>query len=227
MPRVRFEEHPPIVPVLTICVIGVLGYELIIHGSEILKVLFSGMQQTSHVFWEGALQLFEALTVGVGSAAASTVVLSSIVIPVTAVSIYVLFRKAEDKPRAWIVALGLFLDPLFIDLLKDLIGKKDPATQFAVSAFGVLTFLIACSLWNKKLPTTSNPKSKGYVAARVLAIFLYLLPTICVVGLLTMSRQDTVLETLKSLKEWNIIGLCGLVLTAVVGISLSRFYEGP
>ena len=179
-------------------------------------------------FWKG-FTAFSALLVGaVGPVAASGIILSCIVIPVTTVSIYTIFRKVKEKPKALIVAISLFLDPLFIDFFKDEIGKEDALKKLLIDAFGVVTFLAASYFWNRATGEKAEEKKKSErILARAAAIILFLLPTLGMIGYLAAETNGNWDEFITHLTPQNCVGLTGLLAVALVGIGLSRYYEGP
>jgi uncharacterized membrane protein (GlpM family) len=125
-----------------------------------------------------------------------------------------MFRKAEEKPKALIIAVGLFLNPLFIDFFRDAIKEEHPIQQMLISACGITTFLVATLLWTKK--------SK---LAKVAAAVLFLLPTFAIIGYVAVNAHRDWQEFLSELTLANKVGLAGLLVTGGLGIYLSRFYE--
>jgi hypothetical protein len=223
-------DHPSVVIGLIVGILvllGYLGHELIIHTKDILA---NGVAPCISVFWKGALAFTAFLTVGIGATAASTVVISCVVIPVTSVTIYTIFRKNEEKSKALIVALSLFLDPLFIDFFKEEIGKDDVIKKFLVDATGVVTFLAACYFWS--LATReAEPKGKPSKLSRLFlpgtAILLFLTPTLAILGYVAREAAGDWTKFIHEFTPEKIIGLSGLVLVATIGIILSRYFEGP
>lgn len=203
--------------------IAFLGYEFFKHQAG----FFSGLDQCIISFWHGVITLWGVVAGTIGYTAASVTLLSCVVIPVTTVSVYTIFRKVEDQPKAYIVALGLFLNPLFIDFFRDKIHEDRPLQKLLLGAVGAVTFLIAISLWNKADMIHRKNQTAKALAARVIAIFLFLLPTLCMLGYVAISAHHNSTEFVTQLNVANIIGLVGLLGTAIIGISLSRFFEAP
>jgi hypothetical protein len=216
-----YDEYPPVVGFLIWALVGFLGYELIVHAKEIL---FGGVVPCISAFWQG-MSLFWSLVAGsIGGAAASTLLLSCIAIPIVTVAMYAFFQKVDEKPKALIMAIGLFLDPLFIDFFKDKIDG--PIRKLLVASVGVVTFLVASSLWNK-VSSRSELNVMRKRKARAIAFILFLLPTLGMVGYVAMYAYRDSKTFFENLTMANVIGLVGLLITAFVGISLSRFYEVP
>jgi len=222
-----YEEPPAIISGLLafLVLIGYLGRELILHLRDILN---GGVAPCIDAFWKG-FTAFSALLVGaIGPVAASVTILSCIVIPITTISIYTIFRKVDDKPKALIVAISLFLDPLFIDFFKDEIGKEDALRKLLIDAFGVVTFLAASYFWNRAVGEKAEEKKRsGPILARTAAIILFLLPTLGMVGYIAAEANGNWEEFMTHLTPQNVVGLTGLLAVAMVGIGLSRYYEGP
>lgn len=177
-------------------------------------ILYDGVRPCITAVFDGIDRLLTVLAATVGTAAAPTVIVSSVVIPVTTISISYMFRNAEERPKALIVALGLFLNPLFIDFFRDAINEGHPIQQMLVSACGITTFLVATLLWNK------NSK-----LARVASAVLFLLPTFAIIGYVSVNAHRNWQDFLSQLTLANKVGLGGLIVTGMLGIYLSRFYE--
>lgn len=222
-----YDEPPAIIGAFlaVLVLIGYLGRYLILHGQEIFA---GGLKPCIEAFWKGAAAFTSVLVGGIGATGASITLLSCIVIPITTISIYTIFRKAEDKPKALIVAISLFLDPLFIDFFKDEIGKDDALRKILIDAFGVVTFLGAAYFWNRATGERASEIGKIWrVLARIAAILLFLLPTLGMLGYIAAEAKGDWAEFASSFTPEKIIGLVGLLAVAVVGIGLSRYYEGP
>src|SRR5450432_2155460 len=197
MPCSWFEEQP-IQATAVVLVVGILLRELITHLKDILVVFFGGLKVCVSVFWVGAISFSSALVAGIGATAASTVILTSIAIPITTVSIYVLFRTAKEKPKAWIVAVGLFLNPLFIDFFKDQL-QGSAIEKLLISSTGVATFLVATALWNKEPSDQGNGGGwRGWT--RTTAILLFILPTFCMLGLVVKYAHDNSRDVMGQLR---------------------------
>lgn len=204
-------------------VLAFLGYEFFRH----LRELFAGLSLCIGTFWKGLILFWGAIAGTMGGFAASVTLLSCVVIPVTTVSIYTIFRKAEERPRAFIVALGLFLDPLFIDFFKDKINEEHPIQKMLLVAVGIVTFLVAMGLWSKAASIHAQGSKLIKFLMRTCAVVLFLFPTLCILGYLAIWTHNHPDQFAERLTRANEIGLVGLVLTAVLGIALSRFYEAP
>ena len=162
---------------------GLLGYALITHLKDICVVIFEGLKICLSVFWAGATAFFSLLAGVIGGAAASLMVVSCIAIPITIVGVYKIVLKAEDRPKAMIVAVGLFLDPLFIDFFKDRVNEEHPLQKLLIGAFGVVTFLVASLLWSDTERRQSLSKSNiRRRLGKVTAVVLFLLPSLCMAG---------------------------------------------
>lgn len=200
-----------------------IGYEFFVHEAG----FFSGIAFCWKAFWSGAIALWGAVAGSIGVTAASVTLLSCVVIPVTTVSIYTIFRKVEDQPKAFITAIGLFLNPLFIDFFKDQKALEDrPIQKMLIASSGAVTFLIATSLWNRAARIQAKRRLRAFLA-RLVAIALFLLPSLCMVGYVAISAHQSGTNFTETLDTANIIGLIGLLITAGIGISFSRFYEAP
>jgi hypothetical protein len=226
--RTEWYDEPPIIIgafLAILALIGYLGRYLFLYGRDILA---GGLEPCIEAFWKGAAAFAGVLVGGIGGTAASITLLSCVVIPVTTVSIYTIFRKAEDKPKALIVAISLFLDPLFIDFFKDEIGKDDALRKILIDAFGVITFLSGAYFWNRATGERSRETGKVWrVLARIAAVLLFLLPTLGMLGYIAAEANGDWADFVASFSPEKIIGLVGLLAVAVVGIGLSRYYEGP
>jgi hypothetical protein len=199
--------------------------EVVTHAKEILR---DGMKPCMIAFWEGMSGFWFLLATSIGATAASTTLLSCVVIPVTTVAIYVLFRKAEERPKAVIVAVGLFLNPLFIDFFRDKINEKYTIEKLWVGAFGAVTFLGAMFFWESASELNRHHgASWKKTLAQLTAIVLFLFPTLCMLGYVAAQAHERSQLFAENFTTANIIGLIGLLLTAFVGISMSRFYEAP
>lgn len=162
----------------------------------------------------------------VGGPAASVMLVSSVAIPITTVGIYKIILKAEDKPKATIVAVGLFLNPLFVDFFKDNVHGEHPIQKLLIGAFGAVTFLVASLLWSDTGRYRSNEKTKAQKKlAKVTAIVLFQLPSLCMVGYIAVQGYRSPEEFHEA--PGNIVSLIGLSATAFVGIGLSRYFDAP
>jgi len=197
---------------LAAIVAAILIYVCGRYGKDIL---FGGVRPCITALFDGVTHLWTSIAATVGATAAPAVLVSVVVIPVTTISISYFFRKAKEKPKALIMAVGLVLNPVFIDYFRDVIKEENPIQQMLVTAAGVTTFLVATMLWNKKS-----------WLARAASVILFLLPTFAIVGYVAINANRNWQEFISQLTFANKIGLAGLILTATLGIYLSRFYEG-
>ena len=223
-------EQPLLLTGLVIGVLVLLGYighELFFYGKDILA---SGLEPCINAFWKGADGFVATLAAGIGPEAASITLVSCVTIPVTIVGTYTIFRKNAEKPKALIVAMSLFLDPLFIDFFKDEIGKDDPLKKMFLDAFGIVTFLSASYFWSRSGTEVKSGRRRSrtsIIFTRAAAILLFLLPTLAISGYLFAEVNGDWNGFLHGLTPEKMVGFMGLIAVAGVGISLSRFFEGP
>lgn len=192
-----------------IIAVTVLLYALIDHASGIIH---------------GLTELFVTIAAAVGGTAATA---AFVTVPVTVITVLTFASVAEDRPKLYIVAMATFLNPLFIDFMKNTIESNDrihsEIMQMLFAAVGALSFLIASSLWTGH---GRKPAAKGTGvgwSVKSLAIVLYLMPMLCMIGYLSAHAH----EYRDALNIPNVIGVSGLLVTALVGISLSKYYEAP
>lgn len=220
-----FEKHP-LFGVSLVALIGFLGFVLIRHLGEIFSLFFQGLGACFTIFGTVAGTLFSLVAGSVGGTAASVMLISSVAIPITVVGVYKIILKAEDKPKAMIVAVGLFLNPLFIDFFKDSIHGEHPIQKLLIGAFGAVTFLIASLLWSDTSSYRSKTKTKAQIKlAKITAILLFLLPTLCMAGYIAVQGYREGFAEVRT--PGNVISVIGLIVTAFVGIGLSRYFDAP
>lgn len=215
-------------------------------GAAFVVALVYALGYAFHQFWSPLLDHLTPLATPISQAAARSLAqlpatfaeklaegtAEAIAIPVGVVvitKIYQTAQKSEKARRAWIIAIGAFLNPIFADFLKDELpkqllsssgeaGKEAEGLPFARIVLAILfsaIFLAATLLFEKKGRS-----------AKILGTVLYLTPLIAAVGYLIrfygITSFSKFLESLTPV-EW--IGLAGLALTAVFGIYLSRSYS--
>jgi hypothetical protein len=223
-------ERPPAIVSLVAAILALIGYiahEVIVYGQSILAY---GLEPCISAFWTGATHFAEVLAAGIGAEETSVTLISCVTVPVTIVTTYTIFRKVEEKSKALIVAVSLFLDPLFIDFFKDKFGEHDALKTMLIDAAGVVTFLAASYFWSlsHEDKKTGKPRSKSTrFFLRGNAMLLFLIPTLAMLGFLANDAHGDWVGFLHRFTPEKIIGLIGLLVVAAVGIGLSRYFEGP
>jgi hypothetical protein len=201
-------------------IVGIVAYELTKHLADIGGMLWSIPKDCGY----GLERLGGFCVAAIGaSGAVSLGVCFSISIGTIAVA-YV-YRKEKEQPKFYAIALGLFLNPIFIDFFKDKFNDDQPIQKFLVAACGAVTFLVAMWFW-----TRASAKDAGRIArifGKTMAILLFLLPTLCMVGYVAIQATIDSVSFREKVTLPNILGLIGLLITSITGISLSRFYEAP
>jgi len=172
--------------------------------------------------------LWSPVAAAIGANASSMVLLSSVVIPVTAVTIYNVSRNAKEKPKALIIAISLFLNPLFIDFFKDATDKEaSPLQKLLLSAFGAVTFLVATYFWNKASSGGFKKSKASLYILRITAVVLFLLPMAFMAVYALYHAHLNAKTFIGDLNVLRVAGFIGLAVTACIGIGLSRFYDAP
>ena len=234
MPKEWYEEPPAIIAFVVgiFVLLGFIAHEVIIHAQAFF---IYGLDPFARVFWGGATDFAKVVVMGLGAEAASVTLISSIAIPIIIVSTYTIFRKVEEKSKALIIAVALFLDPLFIDFFKDEFGKnsagkEDAIRKMFIDASGVVTFLAASYFWNMADRPNKNGVNKSksaIVFLRTTAVLLFLIPTLAMLGFVAHEAGGHWPEFIDAFTPVKIIGLIGLLVVATVGIGLSRYFDGP
>ncbi|MBV9295034.1 MAG: hypothetical protein JO145_05630 [Acidobacteriaceae bacterium] len=224
-----YEEPPAIIAFVAavFILIGYIAHEAIIHSQNAFTY---GLDPFIKLFWNGASDFAKVLVAGIGAEAASITLISSIAIPITIVSTYTIFRKVEEKSKALIVAVSLFLDPLFIDFFKDKFGENNSLKKALIDASGVVTFLAASYFWSRLNADEAPVKKESKLAIfflRSTAIILFLIPTLAMLGFIASNAHGDWNGFIHGFTPEAIIGLIGLIAVAAVGIGLSRYFEGP
>jgi hypothetical protein len=231
----EWHEEPPAISAFVLAVLILIGYiahEAIIHSQNFFVY---GLDPFARIFWGGATDFAKVVVMGLGPEAASITLLSSITIPITIVSTYTIFRKVEEKSKALIIAIALFLDPLFIDFFKDEfgkneLGKEDPLKKMLIDASGIVTFLAASYFWSisdRDVGPGQKRSKRAIIFLRTTAVLLFLIPTIAMLGFVAREAEKNGSEFLHAFTPEKIIGLVGLLVVAAVGIGLSRYFEAP
>jgi hypothetical protein len=171
---------------------------------------------------DGVTESFGRLAAGVGVAFAEGIA-AALGVPVGVLSITILYRftaKTEKTRRAWLVALGMFLYPVFVDFFEDALPEKllsdggagIPGAKIVIAILFATIFLLATVLSEKS-------SRLGKFAAGA----LYLTPVLVMFGYLLRYQKPADIHAFfaqLTAVEW--LGLFGLVLTAGFGIYLSR-----
>lgn len=212
------DEHPVLSCVLLIALLATIAFvvrELLIYGPALVIALARAVSSTA----VNIIQAFGLLGGEIGAAAAGGLVAAAGV-PVGIIVVYKFLVKTEEKRKAWIVAIGLFLNPIFVDFFRDelperWLGKEGtglPGFRIAISIVFATMFMIATALYDK-----SNRSGK------LIANALYLTPSFIVIGyVIRYERPKGVIQFFSHLGAIEVLGLLGLVLTSLFGIYLSR-----
>lgn len=223
-------EKPPAVASLVAGILVLIGYvahEVIAHTGDIFTY---GLDPFIKLFWAGATDFAKVVVLGLSPELASITLISSITIPITIVSTYTIFRKAEEKSKALIVAVSLFLDPLFIDFFKERFGEHQAIMTMLIDASGVVTFLAASYFWSLSNGEELSLRKRSKISLfflRSTAILLFLIPTLAMLGFIGASAHGDWSGFIHGFTPETIIGFIGLLVVAMVGIGLSRYFEGP
>jgi hypothetical protein len=111
------DEHPVLSCVLWIALLATIAFsirELLLYGPLLVSALGHAV---SNLVTE-IIRAFALLGVEVGGAVAGSLIAAA-GIPFGVIVIYKFIAKTEEKRRAWIVAIGIFLYPIFVDFFKD------------------------------------------------------------------------------------------------------------
>ncbi|HEY1903076.1 MAG TPA: hypothetical protein VGG56_11620 [Terracidiphilus sp.] len=221
-------EPPAVVAFVTgvLVLIGYIVHEVMIYAQSVFTY---GLDPLVRIFWSGATDFAKTLVGGIGAEATSITLISTVAIPVTIVSTYTIFRKAKEKSKALIVAVSLFLDPLFIDFFKDAYGEHDALKKILIDASGVVTFLAASYFWslsNVEEKPGVKRSTRSIFCLRGGAIILFLIPSLAMLGFIAHKAAGNWSAFLQAFTPEEIIGLAGLLVVATVGIVLSRYFEG-
>ncbi len=215
------DRHPVVSCVLWIALLATIAFilrELLYYGPALVSALGHAISITA----TGIIKAFGLLGVEVGAAAAGGIVAAAGV-PVGVIVVYKFLVKTEEKRKAWLVAIGIFLYPIFVDFFRDELprmwgreeGSASSAVRIAISIVFATLFMIATALHDE-----SNQWSK------VFSVILYLMPAFIMIGYLVRHEHPTdVISFLAHLRLVEMIGLMGVVLTALFGIHLSRTHS--
>lgn len=215
------DEHPVLSCLLWISLLATIAFmfrELLVFGPALATTIGHAISTTA----VSVIKAFELLGAEVGAAAAGGLIAAAGV-PVGVVVVYKFLVKTEEKRKAWIVAIGLFLNPIFVDFFRDelpgrWLGKEGggiPGARIAISIVFATLFMIASALYDR-----SNWLSRWVAGA------LYLTPAFTMIGYLVRFEHPAgVVPFLLHLGVVEKLGLVGLVLTALFGIYLSRTHS--
>lgn len=190
--------------------VGVYGPTLIDHSGHAISLILNG-----------AIEGFSHLASAVGVEFAQGIV-AAIGVPIGVVAIVTIYRFAPNSKqmrRAWLVAVGFFLYPIFVDFLQDELPKSllggIPGAKIAIAIVFATIFLAATVLYEK-----STGLGKWVAGA------LYLTPLFIMIGYLLRYESPTDIRSFFShLSAAQGLGLCGLMFTAGFGIYLSRTHS--
>jgi hypothetical protein len=216
------DKHPVVSCVLWIALLATIAFifrELFYYGPVLLSALGHAVSLTA----TDIIKAFGLLGVEVGAATAGGLIAAAGV-PVGVIVVYKFLVKTEEKRKAWLVAIGIFLYPIFVDFFRDELppiwfgkgeGGASSGVRIAISIAFATLFTIATALHDK-----SNRWSK------VFSVILYLMPAFIMIGYLVRYEHPTdVISFLSHLRVVEMIGLAGVILTALFGIYLSRTYS--
>jgi hypothetical protein len=211
------DEYPVLSCVLWIAFLAAIAFiirELLFYGLP----LVSAMGHAGFILAPEIIKAFLQLGIEGGAAVAGSLIAAAGV-PFGVIVIYKFIAKTEEKRKAWIVAIGIFLYPIFVDFFKDELPKMwwgreggGWAVKIAISIVFATIFMVATKLYNK-----SNWLSKLVAGA------LYSMPLFIMIGYLVRYQHPTgVIPFLSNLGMVEKLGLAGLILTALFGMYLSR-----
>jgi hypothetical protein len=215
------DEHPVLSCVLWVSLLATIAFifrELLVFGPALATAIGHAISTTA----VNVIRAFGLLGAEVGAAAAGSLVAAAGV-PIGVVVVYKFLVKTEERRKAWIVAIGLFLNPVFVDFFRDelperWLGKEDggvPGARIAISIVFATVFMIASALYDK-----SSWLSRWVAGA------LYLTPAFIMIGYLVRFEHPAgVVPFLSHLGLVESMGLVGLVVTALFGIYLSRTHS--
>jgi hypothetical protein len=215
------DEHPVLSCLLWISLLATIAFmfrELLVFGPVLATALGHAISTTA----VSVIKAFALLGAEVGAAAAGGLIAAAGV-PVGVVVVYKFLVKTEEKRKAWIVAIGLFLNPIFVDFFRDelperWLGKEGggiPGARIAISIVFATVFMIASALYDR-----SNWLTRWVAGA------LYLTPAFIMIGYLVRFEHPAgVVPFLLHLGVVEKLGLAGLILTALFGIYLSRTHS--
>jgi len=205
------DRHPVVSCVLWIALLATIAFifrELFYYGPVLLSALGHTMTLTA----TDIIKAFGLLGAEVGAATAGSIIAAAGV-PVGVIVVYKFLVKTEEKRKAWLVAIGIFLYPIFVDIFRDELppiwfgkgeGSASSGVRIAISIVFATLFMITMALHDK-----SNRWSK------VLSVILYLMPAFILIGYLVRYEHPiNVISFLSHLRVVEMIGLAGVILTA-------------
>lgn len=201
-------------------IVGIVCYEIAKHLADIIGAVWTIPKDMGHGFEH--LLGFCVSAIGASGAVSLGVCLS---ISVGTIAVAYVYRDPKEQPKFYAIAIGLFLNPLFIDFFKDKFRDDEPIEKFLVAVCGAVSFLVAMWFWTKA--SEHHTKRVARIFGKTMAVTLFLLPTLCMIGYIAIQASINSVEFREKLTIPNILGLIGLIITSITGISLSRFYEAP
>src|SRR5580700_708020 len=150
------DKHPVLSSVLWIALLATIAFifrELFYYGPVLLSALGHAVSLTA----TDIIKAFGLLGVEVGAATAGSLIAAAGV-PVGVIVVYKFLVKTEEKRKAWLVAIGIFLYPIFVDFFRDepqpiWFGKGEggatSGVRIAISIVFAALFMIATALHDK------------------------------------------------------------------------------